>query len=317
MRLAVLVLFAAQTLAAPMVLDPHLPGATLKDNGCSTLRFPGSGSRFVYDYAGETLNSVAGSTDMTTGIRMTAKVSIAQVSKCTYEMEIVSSKLVSKSATSKTFDPVKDSATETDINGECSMTMSTDSNGNIIKTKDLTNCEKRGINEIGLQTTTIQSEASPLKPLASSSKCTYKVDQTSIKEVSCEEEHVFRPFSAGYETTSGAVTTVKQTMKKVKEDKTKAKKPAIQEYTVNSGMLFDHAKEEMTNVPSITSEVDEIMSRLVDKKGNLAAKQDSAHEFTALVQVLRKMDDKRMKPIWEKYFDCRPCKACTKRTTRG
>merc|ERR1711881_241477 len=243
-----------QTLAAPyLVLDEHLPGATLKDNGCSALRFPGAGTRFVYDYAGETLNQVAGSTETTTGLKMTAKVSIARVSKCTYEMEIVSSKLVSKSATDKDFtkepkenhkfqhqmeansilfslgenggisslhahkkDPIhivnikrgilstlqlqKDSMTETDINGDCAMTTSTDADGIITKSKDLTNCDKRGINEIGLQTSSIQSESSALKPLASSSKCTFQVDQNSIKEVKCEEEHLFRPFSAGHKT---------------------------------------------------------------------------------------------------------------------
>lgn len=44
------------------------------------------------------------------------------------------------------------------------------------------------------------------------------------------------------------------------------------------------------------------MDRLV-KKGDLSAKQHSAHEFTSLVFLLRKMDQKRMKPIWTKYFE--------------
>ena len=47
------------------------------------------------------------------------------------------------------------------------------------------------------------------------------------------------------------------------------------------------------------------MLRLVNPSSNvLPAKQVSTHEFTTLVKLLRKMDEKRMKIVWDKYFDC-------------
>ena len=48
------------------------------------------------------------------------------------------------------------------------------------------------------------------------------------------------------------------------------------------------------------------MESLVSKN-SLSAQQNSAHEFTALVMALRKMNQKGMKPIWDKYFECKAC----------
>lgn len=56
------------------------------------------------------------------------------------------------------------------------------------------------------------------------------------------------------------------------------------------------------------------MTSLV-RKDSLSAKQDSAHEFTALVMVLRKMNEKAMKPIWDKYFDCIKSGTCEQSDT--
>lgn len=57
---------------------------------------------------------------------------------------------------------------------------------------------------------------------------------------------------------------------------------------------------------SIVERIDKVMAKLVDvsRKGNFAAKQESAHEFTQLVTLLRKVDKKRMTPVMEKYFNC-------------
>ena len=71
-----------------LVLDEHLARTELKDNGCNTLRFPGKGVRFTYDYAGKTMSQVAGSTTRTTGLTLTAKVSISQTATCQFIMEV-------------------------------------------------------------------------------------------------------------------------------------------------------------------------------------------------------------------------------------
>lgn len=105
----------------------------------------------------------------------------------------------------------KDAELETDVNGLCKpeVTMEGDK---IVKTKKLSECYKRAQNIYGIQSASFKTESS-LKPLNSNSKCTYTMDGETIKNVVCEESHLFRPFSAGYETPSGAMTIVKQTMK--------------------------------------------------------------------------------------------------------
>lgn len=107
----------------------------------------------------------------------------------------------------------KDDDLETDVNGIC-QTSVTMENGNVVKTKKLSDCLKRAQNVYGIQTASFKT-VSTLKPLDSNSKCTYKMDGDMIKKVFCEESHLFRPFSAGYETPSGAMTIVKQSMKMV------------------------------------------------------------------------------------------------------
>ena len=101
---------------------------------------------------------------------------------------------------------------ESDVNGKCETKVVR--NGRIIvKTKTLSECSDRAQDEIGIQSASIKT-SSDLKPLNSKSTCIYKVsDDETIADVKCEENHLFRPFSATYETTSGAMTLVKQSMK--------------------------------------------------------------------------------------------------------
>ena len=355
-RLGLLVLFAAGTLAAPfMVLDEHLPRAQLKDDGCSNLRFPPKGEKFTYDYAGSTLSVVAGSSERKTGMQITAEISIAAVSKCSFVLEVSKAELTSKSASDDQFtktpaenlkfkqeiekfglrfdlgangeveslvshalEPTHilnmkrgivsqlqldvNGQVETDVNGICDMEIQ-NAVGKIIKTKDLSKCSKRAVNEIGLQSTSVQSESN-MKPLASTSKCTYEVTSTSIKTVSCEETHMFRPFSAGYKSPSGAITTVKQTLKNQKSGRITGK-INLSALTVSSTLAFDHEKENFSAANTITKQVDAIMAALVQKtEGGYIAQQNSAREFQNLVTVLRKMDEKRLTPVYTQYIDC-------------
>lgn len=71
-------------------------------------------------------------------------------------------------------------------------------------------------------------------------------------------------------------------------------------------LVFSHESEQMKPDNSIVERIDKVMAKLVDvsRKGNFAAKQESAHEFTQLVTLLRKVDKKRMTPVMEKYFNC-------------
>ena len=100
---------------------------------------------------------------------------------------------------------------EIDVNGKCTMKIE-NIDGTVVKTKKLSECSHRAQNEIGFQSSSIKS-ATNLKPLDSSSTCKYSLDGDGIESAICDETHIFQPFSAGYETPSGAITTVKQTLK--------------------------------------------------------------------------------------------------------
>jgi len=82
------------------------------------------------------------------------------------------------------------------------------------------------------------------------------------------------------------------------------------DYTTETTLVFDHTKEQLKSTNALVATADSIMASLASKD-TLSAKQNSAHEFTALVMALRKMNRKAMKPIWDKYFDCIKSKTCT------
>jgi len=352
MRLGLIVLFAANTLAAPfLVLDEHLPRATLKDNGCNSLRFPGKGMRFTYDYAGKTMSQVAGSTTRTTGLTLTAKVTISQASTCQFTMEVSKAVLSSKNSEQKEFTPAAETkkfanemekfdltftmdgdnvqslfpnnneptytlnikrgilsalqldvaaTKETDVNGICDVVV-TKEKGQVVKSKDLSKCEKRGVNEIGIQSSSMQTESS-LKPLTSSSSCSYTLDSSKIKKVVCKENHLFRPFSAGFKGQSGALTTTEQSLTLIDEKKVKSQKPVTDAVLTPTSLIYDHTNEESKPASTITTQFERVMARLVDQSGKFAATQTSAQEFTQLVMLLRKMDTKRIDPLWKEYF---------------
>ena len=50
------------------------------------------------------------------------------------------------------------------------------------------------------------------------------------------------------------------------------------------------------------------MANLVSKDSEV--KRESAHEFTHLVSLLRKVDKKRMIPVMEEYLDCEKSGLC-------
>jgi hypothetical protein len=67
-------------------------------------------------------------------------------------------------------------------------------------------------------------------------------------------------------------------------------------------LIFDHTNENMKPASTITNQFEKVMARLVDQSGKFAATQTSAQEFTQLVMLLRKMDVKRITPLWKEYF---------------
>ncbi len=135
------------------------------------------------------------------------------------------------------------------------------------------------------------------------------MDGEKILSIECQEAHIFRPFSAGYQKPAGAITSVKQILKLVGEkrggrvdvavDKKGSEMKAV-------SLIYEHETETVKPDNSILERIDNVMSALVDtsRKNNYAAKQSSAHEFTHLVSLMRKLDTKRMTPVMEKYFDC-------------
>ena len=107
---------------------------------------------------------------------------------------------------------------EIDVNGVCKSTVEQKDEKTVVETKKLSDCIERAQNEYGIQAASFKTP-STIKPLDSDSKCTYTMDKDMIKSVECEEQHIFKPFSAGYESPSGAMTMVKQSMKFVAFEK--------------------------------------------------------------------------------------------------
>lgn len=101
---------------------------------------------------------------------------------------------------------------EIDVNGVCKSTVEQKDENTVVETKKLSDCIERAQNEYGIQAASIKTP-SAVKPLDSDSKCTFTMNKDMIKSVVCEEQHIFKPFSAGYESPSGAITFVEQTMK--------------------------------------------------------------------------------------------------------
>jgi len=198
---------------------------------------------------------------------------------------------------------------ETDVNGVCQSTVVKDSETTMTETKKLSECSERAQNNYGIQAASFKTGDS-VQPLDSSSKCVYTMKGDMIKNVECEEEHIFRPFSAGYNSPSGAMTVVKQSMKFVSFVNVPATDLLAADYEKTTTLVFDHTKEGLKYTNALTDTADAIMTSLVSKD-SLSAQQNSAHEFTALVMVLRKMNDKAMKPLWDKYFNCLKSKTCT------
>merc|ERR1712142_144304 len=86
MRFALLVLYAAGTLAAP-VLDERYPKADIKIVECSGSRFR-PGATFEYEYSGETVHRVEGTTEKETGLILNAKVLITHLEGCAFHMRL-------------------------------------------------------------------------------------------------------------------------------------------------------------------------------------------------------------------------------------
>jgi len=356
MRFALLIFYAAGTLAAP-VLNDGAPKATVSSIECKSTRFR-QGTTFVYKYDGETINNVEGASTKTTGLQLSAAALITQLEDCQFHMRLINVELRSKSmnqdsyatnaesaalksslekfdllftmdgntitavkanseeatealnikrAVLSTFQLDGQSGEETDVHGVCKTTVA-DKDGSIVKSKSLSDCSNRVQNEIGIQSSSIKTESS-LKPLESTSGCTYVLDGEKIRSVECEEKHIFRPFSAGYQTTSGAMTFVNQKITLI-DEKATAQKLSVISLTSEKSLIFEHStQEENQATTKLNEQVEEVMSRLI-VQSDLSAKQTSAGDFTLLVTLFRKMSQSRMTLVWEKYFDCAQSKVC-------
>ena len=78
-------------------------------------------------------------------------------------------------------------------------------------------------------------------------------------------------------------------------------------------LAFEHDEENLKPDNSIVQRIEKVMVNLVSKDSG--AKKESAHEFTHLVSLLRKVDKKRMTPIMEEFMDCEKSGLCTSAET--
>eukprot|EP00794_Sanderia_malayensis_P007911 gene7911-8766_t len=211
----------------------------------------------------------------------------------------------------------RDAKVETDVNGRCKVNVF-EQDGVVYKSKQLSDCTERAHNELGIQTATFAHSKTPIQPLNSTSTCAYTLRDEKIVSVECLESHIFRPFSAHYNRPAGAVTSVKQIVKFIGEKMGRRLDVSVDtKPSKSASLIYEHENEEMKPDNGIVTKIDNVMSALVDaeKRDNLAAKQDSAHEFTQLVTLLRKVDAKRMTPIMAKYFNCDKSGICSSSQT--
>lgn len=356
MRFALLVFYAAGTLAVP-VPDERMPKAVVSNMDCSPQFQPGR----TYEYYGETMNQVEGTSNAKTGLAIESLITFsAGINDCSFLMTLSGTEILSKNMNEAGFKKLGDSdafaqslqknhvlftmkgkqitsvqslkgettealnikkgvlsafqlneqaTLETDINGECETSV-TKENGVVIKSKSLTDCSKRARSEIGIQSASIRTDMD-LKPLDSKSVCKYYLsEEGEIINAQCEESHLFKPFSAGYKTPSGAMTVVTQRLA-MSEVVMKAGNQQEKEHYAESSLVYEHINQDDTkSTPNQQMKpVDDVMSKLISK-AQLSASESSAKEFTNLVMLLRKMDDAMMKNIWDKYFDCITSKVC-------
>eukprot|EP00794_Sanderia_malayensis_P008123 gene8123-8993_t len=368
MKFPLLVLLAAGALSAPRFEFNNLQ-ATIGagESKCDDLRRLNDHATTMYDYEGETVNTIQGSTTHSTGMRMRGKIYFHPQGACTFSMQINNAELLVKSKNSQAFTRAAESAKfareleartilfqtsggkinklfprageplhvlnikrgilstmqlgkttteeEVDVNGRCKVSV-IEQGDMLIKSKNLSECSERAHNELGIQTSTLENNQLPVNPLNSTSQCFVFTKNEQIQDVECLESHIFRPFSAGYSKTAGAMTIIKQTMKYIGEKGGSVRsKLEIESMGEGVSLAYEHETETLKPDNSIIARIDTIMTKLVTGKSNMGARQDSAHEFTQLVTLLRKLDDKRMRPVMEKYFECDRSGMCAKSQT--
>ena len=73
-------------------------------------------------------------------------------------------------------------------------------------------------------------------------------------------------------------------------------------------LAYEHDAEYIKPDNTIIERIQKVMANLISQDSG--AKRESAHEFTHLVSLLRKVDKKRMIPVMEEYLDCEKSGKC-------
>ncbi|XP_068726618.1 uncharacterized protein [Montipora capricornis] len=163
------------------------------------------------------------------------------------------------------------------------------------KTRNLTECSDRAQTDIGIHVHSYEEK--PLSLLSSHSTCKlYLTAKTRTQKVICEEQHLFRPFSAGYKNASGAMTTTRQVLELQSIKESESESISIEGLRPVS-LKFGH-EQPQSNEDGIRDAF-YLVTRL-SKDSHKNTKPDSAQHFSELVFSIRKLSTEAMEKLWQK-----------------
>ncbi|XP_028404665.1 uncharacterized protein LOC114527217 [Dendronephthya gigantea] len=201
--------------------------------------------------------------------------------------------------------------TEVDVNGECTANYHIKARHDsgrtriVVKQKDLSLCKDRSETNLGIPVTHYSTDK-PFSLLKSNSLCKFVMSpKQKIGKVLCEETHLFRPFSAGYNSSSGAMTTVRQSISMLGHSEA-SKNPSVPE--TRSSLKYEHVDDpEMT-----TKRIKDVADILTKLDVEEIVKPDTARLFTKLIFAIRRLNLKGLGFMWSEYYDCLQGGKCTK-----
>ncbi|KAL9951489.1 hypothetical protein ACROYT_G044158 [Oculina patagonica] len=168
----------------------------------------------------------------------------------------------------------------------------------VYKTRNLTECSDRAQTDIGIHVHSYEEK--PLSLLNSHSTCRLVLTaKKRTQQVICQEEHVFRPFSAGYQNKSGAITKTRQKLE-LQSIQSSESEPAVFEEFQLVSLKYAHAQPK-SNQKAI-NDAFYLVTRL-SKESQYSTRPDSAQHFSGLVFNIRKLNTPAMQSLWQKVHN--------------
>ncbi|KAL4235950.1 hypothetical protein ACF0H5_004338 [Mactra antiquata] len=206
--------------------------------------------------------------------------------------------------------------TETDVTGVCNTEYYTGETGwyttTVRKSKNLLGCTERHGYNTAVQAVpyTAQSSIQSLPLLKSDHNCKHEIDTSEgyLKSVTCEEQHVFRPFSNA---NSGALTSNKQTLTFVRVTPGTKRLATIKSA---ASLKFDHVYD----VDKETKDRKDLTRKLLEicEKTKAGVRPETPKLFTDLVFIMKTADATAIDGIYKMLKEEKICSDNLYRTTK-